>query len=59
MIADPELSAKMQWDSEGLSMDEIMAAVIKLYPKVRTLYVQASTNKNDSWASPSLRKGAG
>ena len=48
VIAAPELNAKMQWDSEGLSTDEIMAAVTKLYPKVRTLYVQASTNKNDS-----------
>ena len=47
VIADPELSAKMQWGSEGLSTDEIMAAVIKLYPKVHTLYVQASTNKKD------------
>ena len=47
VIADPELSAKMQWGSEGLSTDEIMAAVIKLYPEVRTLYVQASTNKKD------------
>ena len=48
VIATPELNAKMQWGSEGLSTDEIMAAVTKLYPKVRTLYVQASTNKNDS-----------
>ena len=56
VIADPELSAKMQWDSEGLSMDEIMAAVIKLYPKVRTLYVQASTNKNDSGLRQALGK---
>ncbi len=47
VIADPELSAKMQWGSEGLSTDEIMAAVTKLYPKVRTLYVQASANKKD------------
>ena len=47
VIADPELSAKMQWGSEGLSMDEIMAAVIKLYPEVHTLYVQASTNKTE------------
>ncbi len=47
VIADPELSAKMQWGSEGLSTDEIMAAVIKLYPKVRTLYVQASANKTE------------
>ena len=47
VIADPELSAKMQWGSEGLIMDEIMAAVIELYPKVRTLYVQASANKKD------------
>ncbi len=48
VITDPELSAKMQWGSEGLSMDEIMAAVTKLYPEVRTLYVQASDNKNNS-----------
>ncbi len=47
VIADPELSAKMQWGSEGLIMDEIMAAVTKLYPKVHTLYVQASANKKD------------
>ena len=48
VIADPELSAKMQWGREGLSTDEIMAAIIELYPKVHTLYVQASDNKNDS-----------
>ena len=47
VIAAPELNAKMQWDSEGLSTDEIMAAVIKLYPEVRTLYMQASTNKTE------------
>ena len=48
VTTDPELSAKMQWGREGLSMDDIMAAVIKLYPEVRTLYVQASANKKDS-----------
>ena len=47
VIANPEFSAKMQWGSEGLSMDEIMAAVTELYPEVRTLYVQASANKTE------------
>ena len=47
VITDPELNTKMQWGSEGLIMDEIMAAVTKLYPKVHTLYVQASTNKTE------------
>ncbi len=47
VIATPELNAKMQWGSEGLSTDEIMAAIIKLYPEVHTLYVQASTNKTE------------
>ena len=28
-------------------MDEIMAAVRELYPEVRTLYVQASSNKTE------------
>ena len=59
VIADPELSAKMQWGREGLSMDEIMAAVTKLYPKVHTLYVQASTNKNDSGLRIALGKALG
>ncbi len=56
VITDPELSAKMQWGSEGLIMDEIMAAVTKLYPEVHTLYVQASDNKNDSGLRVALRK---
>ncbi len=56
VIADPELSAKMQWDSEGLSMDEIMAAVIELYPEVHTLYVQSSTNKNERGLRTALGK---
>ena len=56
VIADPELNAKMQWGSEGLSMDEIMAAVTELYPVVHTLYVQASTNKKDHGLRTALRK---
>ena len=47
VIANPELNAKMQWGSEGLSMDEIMNTVTELYPEVHTLYVQASANKTD------------
>ena len=56
VIADPELNAKMQWGSEGLSMDEIMAAITKLYPEVHTLYVQASTNKKDHGLRTALGK---
>ena len=56
VIATPELNAKMQWGREGLSMDDIMAAVIKLYPEVRTLYVQASANKKDSGLRVALGK---
>ena len=56
VITDPELNAKMQWGSEGLSTDEIMAAVTKLYPKVRTLYVQASDNKKDHGLRMALGK---
>ena len=56
VIATPELNAKMQWGREGLSMDEIMAAITKLYPEVHTLYVQASTNKNDSGLRSALRR---
>ena len=47
VVSDPELNAKIQWGSEGLSMDEIMNTVTELYPEVHTLYVQASANKND------------
>ena len=47
VIAIPELRAKMKWGNEGLSMDEIMAEVIKLRPDVHTLYVQAAHNKTD------------
>ena len=46
----------MQWGSEGISTDEIMAAVTKLYPKVRTLYVQASTNKTEHGLRTALGK---
>ena len=56
VIATPEFNAKMQWGSEGLSTDEIMAAVIKLYPEVRTLYVQASTNKTELGLRSALGK---
>ena len=37
VIAVPELSAKMEWENEGLTMDEIMTAVIKSYPDAHTL----------------------
>ena len=47
IISTPELSAKMEWGKQGLSIDEIMAEVIKHYPEVNTLYVQASHNKTD------------
>ena len=56
VIAAPELNAKMQWGREGLSTDEIMAAVTGLYPEVHTLYVQASTNKNDFGLRSALGK---
>ena len=56
VIANPEFSAKMQWGSEGLSLDEIMAAVTELYPEVRTLYVQASTNKTEHGLRNALGK---
>ena len=56
VIADPELSAKMQWGSEGLSTDDIIAAVTGLYPEVHTLYVQASTNKKDHGLRMALGK---
>ena len=59
VIAAPELNAKMQWGSEGLSTDEIMAAVTELYPEVHTLYVQASTNKTEHGLRTGLRKGTG
>ena len=38
----------MEGGKEGLSIDEVMAEVIKRYPKVNTLYVQASHNKTDN-----------
>ena len=56
MIADPELNAKMQWGSEGLIMNEIMAVLIELYPEVHTLYVQASSNKNELGLRQALGK---
>ena len=47
IITTPKLSTKMEWGNEGLIMDEIMAEVIKRYPEVNTLYVQASHNETD------------
>ena len=45
VMAIPKINAKMKWENGGLTMDEIMAAVIETYPAVHTLYVQASPNK--------------
>ena len=47
VIAVPEFRVKMEWGNEGLIMDEIMAAVIKRYPDVHTLYAHALQNKTD------------
>ena len=47
IIANDEFNAKMQWGSEGLSMDDIMAEVIKHYPDVHKLYVGYSPNSNE------------
>ena len=48
IITTPELNTKMEGGKEGLSIDEVMAEVIKRYPEVNTLYVQASHNKTDN-----------
>ena len=47
IIATDALSAKMQWGSEGLSMDDILAEVSTHHPKVRELYVGASHNNTE------------
>ena len=59
VMAIPERNAKMKWENEGLTMDEIMAAVIETYPDVHTLYVQASPNKNEHGLRIALGKVLG
>ena len=47
LIYIPEFRSKMQPQNGGLSMDEIVDRVGKLYSDVYTLYVQASDNGTD------------
>ena len=47
IVATDKFSAKMQWGNEGLSMDDIMAAVSRYHPDVRKLYVGFSANNTE------------
>ena len=53
------LEANMEGENVRLSVDEIIAEVINLYPEVRTLYVQASNNKTDQGLRIALGKAMG
>lgn len=48
VIALPEVKAKFNWKNGGATMNDIIEGVIKLYPDVHSMYVNASHNWSDN-----------